>query len=200
MALRMRAGRGPDCLISGGEPVVTAGRAVAPRPGRAQPAIGAGGAGTSGRRRRRAASPCSPAAPTAKTARPTPPARCSMPTVLSRPPAARPRPGRLPGPQRRLSLLRAAGRADQDRPDAHQRLRPARGGGRSGWELRGGQTFLSGPERQARMPVLLRTIAQALTVLAVAAGFEAAMLQGADRSPGCGRCRPNPFAVYSFAA
>ena len=122
MALAMRQRPGPDCLISGGEPVVQAGRAGAPRawaaatsswcwrPWSAWPPTGP------------RASRCFPAAPTAKTGRPTRPARCWTP-MSSRPPAQAARPGRLPGPQRRLSFLRAAGRPAQDRSDAHQRVR-----------------------------------------------------------------------------
>ena len=72
---------------------------------------------------------CSPAAPTAKTARPTPPARSSM-RPRSTIAIASNQCGRLSSPQRRLSLLRAARHAAENRADAHERLRCAcRGSG-----------------------------------------------------------------------
>ena len=139
VALRMRDGPGPDCLVSGGEPVVklveAARRGLG---GRNQQLVLAalvlaavaklqvkdlGAARTW--HRCTAASSCFPAGPTARTARPTPPGPSSTPKSLPpREPAAFD-PRRLPGPQRRLPLFRAPRGPPQDRSDAHQRLRPA---------------------------------------------------------------------------
>jgi len=112
MEMRSRAD-GPDCLVSGGEPVVTlVERSRRGLGGRNQQLVLAAleriGRGRADRRRRRRAR--------RRRGR------------RSRSP--RPRSGRLPGAQRRLPLLRAAGGPDPNRPDPHQRVRRARGGGR----------------------------------------------------------------------
>ena len=133
MALRMRSEAGPDCLISGGEPVVrlvdssrrglggrnqqlalAALQSLAADGAEGMELLSAGTDGEDG--------------PTDAAG-----AFCDA-SVLKAAACAGARSGRLLGPERRLSLFRADWRVVEDRPLGHQRRRRPGGGCRPAWQ------------------------------------------------------------------
>ena len=128
MALRMRDGPGPDCLVSGGEPVVTlCDAARRGKGGRNQQLVLAAlerlaGDGASGI--------AILSGGTDGEDGPTDAAGAVLDaSIVEAARQRRSRPGRLSRPKRRLPFLRAARRPAEDRPDAHERLRHPRGRG-----------------------------------------------------------------------
>ena len=147
----MRDRPGPDCLVSGGEPVVKL--------------VRAGERGLGGRNQQLVLAALERLADdgaegiallsggTDGEDGPTDAAGAVLDAaILAAARARRPRPGRLPRPQRRLPLLRAARRPDQDRPDPHERLRRPRRGRRSRGAPRGR------PHQGSREPLPVRIL------------------------------------------